>query len=438
MTRISGPLPVFLVLLILGVVLASCGQSTPENAVHILRTDQDVGPVMEQYIDRGITRAEDNHARVVIIELDTPGGLSTSMRNIVKRIEASKVPVVVYVYPTGGRAASAGTFITMAANVAAMAPNTSIGAASAINADGSDIGGTLGKKVENDAVSFIRGIAELRGRNADWAEQAVRDAISTDQTGAVNQNVVNFVANDEQQLLQVLGGATPPLGIGPTPPFEGLAEAPLVRTDLTVWEHLLDFISDPTLASILITIGFFGLIFELANPGLIFPGVVGIIAMVLGFLGLGTLGLNSAGLLLIGFALLFFVLEIYLPSGGVLGVGGIISLVLGAIIAFGDTPASVHPSPIILGVLGFFIVGMFLSIATGVARIRKLAAPMGSAGLVGKLAVVRTPLTPDGYVFVQGERWQARADDGAAQEGERVRIVGADGFRLHVRKEDEL
>jgi membrane-bound serine protease (ClpP class) len=206
---------------------------------------------------------------------------------------------------------------------------------------------------------------------------------------------------------------------------------------MSVWEKFLDVLADPTLASILIGIGFFGLVFELANPGLVFPGVMGLIALVLGFLGFGTLEVHTAGLVLIALALLFFALELYLPSGGVLGVGGIISLVLGAIIAFHDTPASVHPSKIVLIVLGFFIVGMFVSIASGVARIRKLAAPMGTNELLGKVGIARTPLTPEGFVIVHGERWQAHAQGESVQEGDRVRIVGAEGFRLQVQKEDE-
>lgn len=420
-----------------GALLASCAESTTPGAVHFLRTNDEVGPVMEQYIDRGITRAESSQAKLVVIELDTPGGREDSMRSIVQRIERAKVPIVVYVYPAGGRAASAGTFITMAANVAVMAPNTSIGAASAVNSDGSDIGGTLGKKIENDSVSFIRGIAELRGRNADWAEQAVRDAISANQTEAVNQNVVNFVANNETDLLKTLQCAAPVLGKAPNPPYAGVVDAPQVRTNMTIWEKVLYVLADPTLASILIGLGFLGLVFELANPGLIFPGVMGLIAMVLGFLGFGTLEVQTAGLVLIALALVFFALELYVPSGGILGVGGVISLVLGAIIAFHDTPASVHPSWIVLIVIGFFIVGMFISIASGVARIRKLAAPMGTNELMGKIAIARTPLTPEGFVVVRGERWQAHAAGVSVQEGDRVRIVGAEGFRLQVEKEDE-
>jgi membrane-bound serine protease (ClpP class) len=391
---------------------------------------------MERYFDRGISRAEDSHARLVVIELDTPGGLDTSMRDIVQRIERAKVPVAVYVSPSGGRAASAGTFITMAANIAAMAPNTSIGAASAINSDGSDIGGTLGKKIENDAVAFIRGIAELRGRNADWAESAVRDAVAVNQSQAVELHVVDFVANDLDDLLRQAEGRTVSLQPGSTVQLEGLVGAPVVHTDMTAWEHFLDFIADPTLASLLITIGFFGIIFELANPGLIFPGVAGAIALVLGFIGFGVLPVDTAGLVLIALGLLLFAIELFVQSG-FLAAGGIVSLVLGAIIAFRDTPSELRPSRFLLAVIGFMIAGMVVSLALAIARVRRTSSAMGTSALIGKIAVARTALAPEGFVFIQGERWQAELERGRAQEGDRVRIVGAQGLRLRVRKEEE-
>jgi membrane-bound serine protease (ClpP class) len=425
-----------LLLFFVTALATACSESAPDGAVHVLRSDGDVGPIMERYFDRGISRAEDSHARLVVIELDTPGGLDTSMRDIVQRIERAKVPVAVYVSPSGGRAASAGTFITMAANIAAMAPNTSIGAASAINSDGSDIGGTLGKKIENDAVAFIRGIAELRGRNADWAESAVRDAVAVNQSQAVELHVVDFVANDLDDLLRQAEGRTVSLQPGSTVQLEGLVGAPVVHTDMTAWEHFLDFIADPTLASLLITIGFFGIIFELANPGLIFPGVAGAIALVLGFIGFGVLPVDTAGLVLIALGLLLFAIELFVQSG-FLAAGGIVSLVLGAIIAFRDTPSELRPSRFLLAVIGFMIAGMVVSLALAIARVRRTSSAMGTSALIGKIAVARTALAPEGFVFIQGERWQAELERGRAQEGDRVRIVGAQGLRLRVRKEEE-
>ncbi len=424
-----------LAVLVAGLALA-CGEETPADAVHILTVDGAIGPIVERYIDRGIDRAEDNRARAVVIQLDTPGGLSSSMQEIVQRIEATNLPVIVYVTPSGGRAASAGTFITMAAHIAAMAPNTRIGAASAVNADGSDIEGTLGKKVENDAVAFIRGIAELRGRNPDWAEQAVREAVAADQDEAVRLRVVDYVARDLNDVLAQAEGRTLTLRPGTTAQLSGLSEARRVETNLTGWERFLEFVSDPNVASLLIAIGFFGLVFEMANPGLILPGVIGVICIVLGFLGFGALPVETAGLVLIGVALALFALELFVPSGGILGVGGVAALILGAIIAFRDTPSEFQPSRILLAVLGAMVVAMFASLAIGVARIRKLHVASGTEAMMGRVVVARTPLSPEGYVFFQGERWRARLDKGDAQPGDRVRIVGAEGLKLQVRKED--
>ena len=425
-----------LILIAVGIGAACAGDDAERGAIHLLRLDGGIGPITERYIDRGISKAEDEGAKLVVIELDTPGGFSSSMREMVQRIEASDVPVVVYVSPFGARAASAGTFVTMAAHVAVMAPNTSIGAAAAINADGSDIEGTLGKKVENDAVAFIRGIAELRGRNADWAEQAVREAVAATQSEAVEMNVVDFVASDVDEILERIDGSTVELKPDVLVTLSGLQEAPRVRTGMTIWERMLEHIANPTLATILISLGMIGLFFELSNPGAIFPGVAGVLAIAVGFLALGVLPVDTIGLALIGVALLFLALELFVPSGGILAGGGLAALVLGAIIAFRDTPTEFQPNRILVGVLGFLLVVVFVSMAVGLARMRKLRSETGTEALVGRMAVARTPLTPDGMVFIQGERWRAELEDGSAAEGEQVRVVSADGLRLRVRKEN--
>lgn len=414
-----------------GIALLACSNDSEPNAVHVLRPNGSVGPIMERYLDRGIDRAEANDAKLIVIELDTPGGLDSSMRDIVQRIEASDVPVAVYVWPPGGRAASAGTFITMAGHIAAMAPNTSIGAASAVNADGSEIEGTLGRKIENDAVAFIRGIAELRGRNADWAEQAVREAVAVNQIEAVELNVVDFVANDLSDLLAQADGREIVLRPGTTVLLEGLTTAPIVHTDMTVWEKALDIIADPSIASILIAIGFFALLAELMNPGMMVPGVAGVIAMLLGFLGFGVLPVDTTGLILIALGLGLLALEIFLP-GGILGIGGLVALILGGIIAFRDTPGDLRPPTPLIVVLAVLLGAIFLSTGFAVARVRKIRVAIGTESLIGKTAVVRTPLSPDGYVFIEGERWRAEIERGTAQEGEKVRIVGAEGLKLRV------
>ena len=423
------------IVLAAGIAAACSGDPTAPGAIHLLRLDGGIGPITERYIDRGISLAEDAEARLVVIELDTPGGFSSSMREIVQRIEVADVPVAVYVSPWGARAASAGTFITMAAHIAVMAPNTSIGAAAAVNADGSDIEGTLGKKVENDSVSFIRGIAELRGRNADWAEQAVREAVSATQTEAVELNVVDFVANDLDELLARVDGTAITLKPGTIVTLTELAETERVSTGMTVWERFLEHLANPTLATILISLGMIGLFLELSNPGLVFPGVAGVIAIVLGFLALGVLPVDTVGLVLIGAALLFFALELFVPSGGILAGGGLLALVLGVIIAFRDTPTEFQPNRIVVGALAFLLVVVFVSMAVGLARMRRMRRETGTEALVGRMAVARTPLTPDGLVFIQGERWRAELEDGSASEGEQVRVVSAEGLRLRVRKE---
>ncbi|WBL36753.1 nodulation protein NfeD [Tepidiforma flava] len=326
----------------LGLLAACAGSDTPEGGVVVARVDGTVGPIMERYIDRVISDAEEQRARLVVLELDTPGGLDSSMRKIVQRIGRADVPVAVYVAPIGARAASAGTFITMAGHIAAMAPNTAIGAAAAINADGSDIEGTLGKKIENDAVAYIRGIAELRGRNADWAEQAVREAVAVNENDAAKLNVVDFVAADLDDLLRRSEGRTVTLRPGVTATLTGLAEAPRVDLEMTPWERFLAFIADPTIASLLLSIGFLALIIELYAPGLGVPGVAGAIAIILGFLGFGLLPVDTAGLVLIGLGLALVAAELFVTSG-ILGAAGAVAIVLGGIIAFRDTPADFRP-----------------------------------------------------------------------------------------------
>ena len=420
-------------------IAAACGGSERERgAVHLLRIDGGIGPITERYLDRAMGEAEETGARLIVIGMDTPGGFSSSMREIVQRIEAADVPVAVYVSPWGARAASAGTFITMAAHVAVMAPNTSIGAASAVNADGIDIEGDLGRKVENDSVSFIRGIAELRGRNADWAERAVRRSVSATQTEAVELNVVDFTASDLDELLERIEGSTVTLRPGATVTLTGLPEAERVTSNMTIWERVLEVLANPTLATILISVGTLGLIFELSNPGLVLPGTAGVIAIIIGFLAFGALPVETAGLVLIGAALFFFALELFVPSGGILAGGGLVALVLGAVIAFRDTPTEFQPNRILVGVLGFLLAVAFVSMAVGLARMRKMRSVTGTEALVGRMAVARTPLAPDGLVFIEGERWRAELEDGGdAPEGERVRVVSASGLRLRVRKEKE-
>ncbi|MEX2079999.1 MAG: nodulation protein NfeD [Dehalococcoidia bacterium] len=425
-----------LLLLATGVAIA-CGSDDAEpGAVHVLKTDGTVGPIMTRYIDRGIDRAENNDAVLVVIELDTPGGLTSSMRDIVRRIETANVPVAVYVSPIGGRAASAGTFITMAANLAVMAPNTSIGAASVINSDGSDLDDTLGKKVTNDMAAFARGVAELRGRNVEWAEDAVREAISATQSEAVELNVVDYVATDLADLLAQAEGRTVTIGNGDEVTLGEMAAAPIVRTNMTWWEQVMEVVADPNIATILITLGFLALVFELANPGMIVPGVAGLVGIIVGFMAFDVLDVQTAGIALILVGLALLALELFLPSGGLLGIAAAVALVAGAFIAFQDAPTDVRPSPYLVGALVVFGAAFFVAMSISIIKLRSLSSPVGTDAMIGRLAIARTPLSPDGVVFFRGERWKATSEGSGVQAGDEVRIVAAEGLKLRVRKEE--
>lgn len=423
----------FALALILGGLVTACSADQPRGGVHIVELDGAVGPITERYIDRALADAEDADAPAVVIELDTPGGLASSMRDIVQRIERAKVPVIVYVSPPGGRAASAGTFITLAGHIAAMAPNTSIGAAAAINSDGSDIEGTLGQKVENDSVAFIRGIALLRGRNADWAEQAVREAVAVDQAEAARLGVVDFVANDLDDLLRQSEGRQVELRPGVTATLTGLVEAPRTEVSMTAWERFLDIIADPTIASMLITLGFLGLVIELWNPGLILPGSAGAVALVLGFLGFDVLPVDTAGLVLIALGLGLVAIELFTP-GGIAGGTGAVAILLGSIIAFRDTPAELRPPLWLVAALVAMVVTIVGGTLAAMVFTRRRDAASEGGRFVGRLATARTDMAPHGFVSVGGERWEADLFGAPkALAGAQLRVVGADRGRLYVR-----
>ncbi len=318
----------------LGVAVA-CAESAAPGAVHVLTADSSVSSVLARYIDRGIDRAEADEAAAVVIRVDTAGGSIDSMREIVGRIEQAKLPVLTFVTPPGGRAASAGTFIVMAGHVAAMAPSTSIGAATPVTATGDDVEGALGRKVENDTVAFARGVAELRGRNPDWAEAAIREAVSASPSEAVAENVVDFeapslvalLAGAEGRSVQLLSGREVTLRV---------AEAPLHFNDRNVYERALEILGDPTVVSLLLLVGLAGLAIEFFNPGLFLPAVVGITATIASLLGIGTLLPTEAAavFLIVGIGLL--ALEAFVASGGILGSGGAVSVVLALSIFVGN------------------------------------------------------------------------------------------------------
>jgi membrane-bound serine protease (ClpP class) len=427
----------------LGATIFACagGPDAEPGSVHVLTTDGDVNPVMERYFDRGIDAAEDEDAAALVIRLDTPGGLLSSTDDIDKRILAAEVPVVVYVWPPGGRAASAGTFITMASNVAAMAPNTRIGAATPISSGGEDIGGDLENKVTNDAVANIRGLAERRGRNADWAEEAVRDARSSDAAEALELNVVEYIADDLDDLLAQIDGEEVELGNGETVTL-ATANAPVAFNNRNFIEDFLDVIANPNIAFILLSLGSLALFIEILNPGQIFPGVFGVISLLLGFFALSVLPFNWVGVALILFAFILFGLELFVTSGGVLGVGGVVSLIFGGLLLTSDNPpefgSDFQVSKWVVYGLAATLGAMVLFVFANIVRIRKMPAHVGVETMVGKPATVRTALDPSGFVFLDGEYWTADSDGGEAiQSGERVVVTEVHGLRLKVRREAE-
>ena len=404
--------------------------ASPADAPIVLSAEvsQPITPASVRFMMRAIEEAEERHAQLLVFQLDTPGGLMDSMRDIVKRILASEVPVAVYVAPPGSRAASAGVFITMAAHVAAMAPGTNIGAAHPVNAGG-PMDSTMAGKVTNDAVAFARSIAERRGRNADWAERAVRESVSLSASEAVRQHVVDLEAHTIEFLLESIDGRQ----------IETFAGSAILHTrDATIEEitpnlrdRILGVVSNPNIAYILMLIGIYGMIFELSNPGAIVPGILGFICLVLALYSFQSLPLNYAGVLLILFGIVMLILEVKIVSHGALTIGGIAALLFGSLMLvrspsplFRISLAVIIPGVATTAAFFLFIVGAGLS-AQGRRRMT------GREGLVGARAVARTALAPSGKVFVQGELWNAESS-APVTAGAEVVVESVEGLLLRV------
>jgi membrane-bound serine protease (ClpP class) len=396
-----------------------------------------VDNVLAGYLDEGIAAAAREGAAAVVVSLNTPGGSLDSTQRIVSTFLDAPLPVIVYVSPSGGRAASAGTFITLAAHVAVMAPGTNIGAASPVGGSGEDIEGTLGEKVKNDAIANIRAIAEARGRNVDWAIETVRDARSSPASEAVSVGAVDGIAGSLDEVLQLAHERT--VQVGGSEVLLDLEGATVREAGMNPFQAFLHLLSDPNIAFILFTIGFYGLFFELQNPNFV-TGILGALALILAFIGFGSLPLNVAGLLLIGLAVVLFFLELSVPSHGLLAIGGIICFALGASALY-TTPGDpfepvVRIGPPLLLVVTATTGAFMVLIVVAAARARGTGI---SPGLVGsdmnpvEVGVVRRPLDPLGSVFLAGEEWSARTGDGLALErGTAVRVVGRDGLTLLV------
>lgn len=422
-------------LLVLGSVAACAPSIEQKNAVHVLTYDGTVDPVMAGYVDRGLDEAEDSDARAVVLRLDTPGGLVSSMEDIVKRINRSEVPVIVYVSPSGAQAASAGTFITYAAHIAAMAPQTRIGAASPVGSGGQELDKTLKDKATNDLVALITGLAEARGRNADWAERAVRNAIAANDSEAVELHVVDFEANTLDSVLRQADERTVTVGEDQRSVTLELSNAPVVYNNRTFVERFLAVISDPNIAFLLLSLGALGLLVEILHPGFYAPGVFGAIALVLAFFSLGTLPVNWAGVALIVLAFALFVAEVFVSGFGALGIGGAIALILGGLLLTNTNNPDFQVDRWLIFSLAGILAAFVIMVMSALIRTRRLPAYMGAQTLVGRWAIARTTLDPEGHVFFEGARWRATAEDAPVPEGARVRVTQVKGLRLTVRRE---
>ncbi len=407
-----------------------------QSSVYLLKFSGPIGPVSAEYMIDGINQAEAKGALGVIIKLDTPGGLDESMREIVQRFFQARIPIIVYIAPAGARAASAGVFLTMAADIAVMADGTNIGAAHPV-AIGGETSAEMKEKITNDAISYLVAIAEKRNRNKKWAEDAVRKSSSITAREAVKLGVIDFMANSDDELLTKLDSVIAHKKIDDKIIKEKFAFSRIVPYNLSGRQKLLLFLTNPSVAYILLILGIYGLFFELQSPGTIFPGVVGAICLILAFYALRLLPTNYAGLALIGVAMIFFILELYITSYGLLSIGGILALVIGSLILFQSSAPYFRLS---LGLILVVVVLtlIFFSFIIGFAiRAHKRKVTTGKEGLVDEIGIATTDLNLAGTVKVHGELWNAESLNGKINQGEKVKVVSVDGMTLKVKSVKE-
>jgi membrane-bound serine protease (ClpP class) len=421
----------FVLLLVFGVSVFAQPKDAAGPHVDLITIDGTINPAVADFIHESVGRSKSNGARALIIQLDTPGGLVESTRLIVKEMLAAPVPILVYVAPSGARAGSAGVFITLAAHVAAMAPATNIGAAHPVGGSGEEIKGAMGDKILNDMAAFSETIAQKRGRNTEWAIQAVRKSVSITETEALKKKVIDIVARDVNDLLDQAHGRK--VDVNGNKQELSIKNARVVPYEMSLKQTILNSIAHPNIAYLLMMAGILGLYMEFSHPGTIFPGVAGAICLLLAFASLQLLPINYTGLALMVFGVGLLVGEAFFPSFGVLGIGGIISLALGSLLLF-DTETSdfgVDRSIVFTAVatLGSFV----LAVSYLVFRSQKAKPSLGIEGLIGEVGLAREKLSPRGMVFVHGEYWTAEADE-AIETGERVQVVGLDRMVLKVKR----
>ena len=446
------------------VMVAGLLHGESRNKAILLTVNDAIGPAITDYIERGLDRAVDDGANIVIIQLDTPGGLDLAMRSIIRAIIASPVPVAIYVAPPGARAASAGTYMMYAAHIAAMAPGTNLGAATPVQMGGMPgmdppekpapdaadddtatdetntdeeapattmpaNADTMTKKIVNDAAAYIRSLAELRGRNAEWAEQAVREAASLSSEQALDAGVIDIIARDAADLLQQINGRTITVQ---DRDWVLDTDSLVLETIEPDWRNeLLAVITNPNIAYILMLLGIYGLFFELANPGYVLPGVIGGISLLLALYALQVLPVNYAGLGLMMLGLALMVGELFMPSFGILGIGGVISFVMGSILLFDRESGNLAVSMPLIIAVSALSAGFFLIVIRSLYAARLRPVVTGSEELIGATGQIAADFSGTGTIYIHGEQWNARSDT-PMRSGDDARVIGRDGLILQV------
>ena len=412
-------------------LLLSCRGTALCGTVITIEINDPITPVISEYIIQSIAEAEKIRAQCIVIQLDTPGGLDTAMRDIVKKILSAEVPVVVYVTPSGARAASAGAIITLAAHIAAMAPGTNIGAAHPVMLGMGEISKEMAAKTENDSAAYAESIAEKRKRNKDWAVKAVRESISVSETEALSRQVIDVIATDLAALLTAIDGREIETASGKTK--LATKGARVEKLEMGMRENVLKTLADPTIAYILLLIGLAGLYFEFSTPGAILPGTLGGISLILAFYSLQTLSANYAGLLLIGLGIILFIAEIKITSYGLLSIGGIIAVVLGSLMLFNSSVPYLRISWNVIIVSTLLIWAFFVFVVGLVIKAQRRGPQTGMEGLIGMTCQAVTDIDGKGKVFVHGEHWNARSSD-MIHKGATAKITAVSGMVLTIKK----
>ena len=433
--HIKIKMPIVLLILLFIVLIA---EYTPAQspAIHVLSIEGAINPITAQYIVDGIKDAHNNNAECVIIQMDTPGGLDDSMRRVIKEMLNSSIPVIIYISPQGARAASAGAFITLAANIAAMAPGTNIGAAHPVAMGEGEIDEETRAKIVNDAAAYIKTIASNRNRNVDIAEKFVRQSISITEQEAIDNNIIEFIADSIDDLVFMVDGVKVTTVDGDR--RLSTAGKDIIEHKMSVKDLFLHSLTNPNIAYILLFLGIYGILGEFSNPGALFPGIFGGICLILAFVAFQMIPINFAGIILILAGIILFIFEIYTPTFGFFTIGGIASLTLGSFMLTKDmAPFLQISSSVIISMVA--VTGLFFVFAvTKGLKIQWRKPISGKENMVGMVGTATTNLNPDGQIFVNGETWQAISSNGTPiKKGEKVIIVSLDGLRLTVKKFDK-